>query len=302
MSLLTITVLGGALAGLGVLIVVRELLPAPPPDLTQALTRLKGPAARTTDKPAVVAVDAGTWATRAARLGWLLVAPRGPLPVPAAELRLLRQPPEAFLSRKVALALAGLALPAACLAGLPFVGVHPPVALPALASLAAGLAGFFIPDLVVRAQARTAREAFRHAVGAYLTLVALERAADGGPAEALHRAAAVGWAWTFARIQEALDRARLSGEPPWAPLGRLAEEMGVDELRDLADIIGLAGDDGAAVYDTLLAKAAGLRARALADAEAAANAASERMTLPAVLLGFGFLVLVCYPGLARVLT
>jgi len=78
--------------------------------------------------------------------------------------------------------------------------------------------------------------------------------------------------------------------------------MGVEELRDLADIIALAGDDGAAVYDTLVAKAAGLRARALADAEAAANAASERMTLPAVLLGLGFLILVCYPGLARVLT
>jgi len=174
--------------------------------------------------------------------------------------------------------------------------------VPAAAGVAGGLLGFVSPDLAVRARARGAREAFRHAVGAYLDLVALERAADGGPAEALHRAAAVGQAWTFVRIQEALDRARLSGEPPWAALAALAAEMGVDDLRDLADIIALAGDDGAAVYDTLVAKAAGLRARALADAEAEANAASERMTLPAVLLGLGFLILVCYPGLARVLT
>ena len=74
------------------------------------------------------------------------------------------------------------------------------------------------------------------------------------------------------------------------------------DLADLADIVALAGDDGAAVYDTLLAKAAALRNRTRADATAAANAASERMTLPAVLLGVAFLILVAYPALARVLT
>jgi hypothetical protein len=300
---LTLAVAGGALAGLGGLILVRELLPAAPPDLAQALARLDAPSPRAA-RPLADRDDAAG-AGSSARWGyWLarhLAAPHGRLPVPSAELRLLRLPVEEFLVRKVALGLLGLALPPVCVAVLALVGVRLPIALPAFAAVVAGIVGFVVPDFAVRARARAARQAFRHAVGAYLDLVALERAADGGPAEALHRAAAVGQAWTFVRIQEALDRARLSGEPPWAPLARLAAEMGVDDLRDLADIIALAGDDGAAVYDTLLAKAAGLRARALSDAEAQANAASERMTLPAVLLGFGFLILVCYPGLARVL-
>jgi tight adherence protein C len=75
----------------------------------------------------------------------------------------------------------------------------------------------------------------------------------------------------------------------------------VEELADLADVIALAGDDGAAVADTLAAKAAALRTRQLAESSTAANAASEKLTLPGVVLAFGFLVLVCYPALARVL-
>ena len=88
---------------------------------------------------------------------------------------------------------------------------------------------FFAPDLVVHGQAAEAREAFSAAVGAYLDLVALERAADGAPAEALTRAAAVADSWPFRRIRQALDRARLAGTPPWQALATLASEVGVDD-------------------------------------------------------------------------
>jgi Flp pilus assembly protein TadB len=169
-------------------------------------------------------------------------------------------------------------------------------------ALGLGVLFFVVPDLIVKAEAEAARAQFRRAVGAYLDLVALERAADGGPADALDRAARVAQGGAFTRIGDALARARLAGLPPWLALADLAEDIGITELRDLADIVAVAGDDGAAVYDTLVAKAAALRARVLSDAEAEANAASERRTLPAVLLGFGFLLLVCYPALARVLS
>ncbi len=98
-----------------------------------------------------------------------------------------------------------------------------------------------------------------------------------------------------------MEQARLAGTPPWETLAAVAGEIGVDDLADLADILAAAGDDGAAVYDALTAKAASLRSRQLAAAKAAANTASEKLTLPGVLLCFGFLLLVCYPGIARVL-
>lgn len=304
--------LGGAAAGLGLLLLAAELLPARP-DLASALARLD--AARTQQPPSATAAPSagltfasGGWSGMrglpAAVGGWLagrLAGPGGRLAVPAADLRVLERTPAWLFTRKAAAALAGLTVPAALLTVFAVLGVRLPIVLPMAVSLAAGVGGFLLPDLLLRTEAAEARAGFRRAVGAYLDLVALERAADGGPGEALHRAAAVGHGPAFTQIADALERARLSGTTPWQGLAHLAEQIGVTELKDLADIIALAGDDGAAVYDTLLAKAAGLRARALRETEADANAASERMTLPGVLLGFGFIVLVCYPALARVL-
>ena len=223
--------------------------------------------------------------------------------LPDADLALLRRGPGRVpAAQGHHSALVAFLAPAAALSALALVGLRLPVVVPLGVALGAGLVGFLAPDLAVRSRARTAREEFRRAAGAYLDLVALERAADGGPAEALHRAAEVAHGWAFVRIRDALDHARLAGRPPWEALADLAAEVGVPDLADLADIVALAGDDGAAVYDTLLAKAAALRNRTRADAQAAANAASERMTLPAVLLGVAFLILVAYPALARVLT
>ena len=73
------------------------------------------------------------------------------------------------------------------------------------------------------------------------------------------------------------------------------------ELSDVAEVVAIAGDDGAAIAATLAAKADALRAEQLADARAAANAASEKLTLPGVALAFAFLLLICYPALARIL-
>jgi pilus assembly protein TadC len=181
-------------------------------------------------------------------------------------------------------------------------GFHVGFAVPVAVTLAIAVGMSLVPDLAARNQAADARMDFRRAVGAYFDLVALERAAEGGPVDALTRAASVAHGWAFTRISDALIHARLTGTAPWVALAELAEQVGVSELTDLADVITLAGNDGAAIYDTLLAKARSIRAATLASTEATANARSETMTLPAALLGIGFVILVGYPALSRILS
>jgi Flp pilus assembly protein TadB len=285
---------------MGVAMLLRAWRPAPEP-LTSALHRIHQPAtpSRAIDPDSTRVsrwgLHAGGWLTdrlAADRFGWT---------VPRRDLALLGQSVESFGLRKLLMALFGLTLPGWIALPLLLLGVQLPVTLPALTGLLLAAGFFFAPDLVVRSAAREARDTFTASVGAYLDLVALERAADGGAAEALERAAAVADGWVFRRIRESLERARLSGLAPWSALTDLAAEVGVSDLADLADIVALAGDDGAAVYTTLTAKAAALRNRALAAARADANSASEKLTLPGILLCFAFLLLVCYPGVARVL-
>ena len=79
-------------------------------------------------------------------------------------------------------------------------------------------------------------------------------------------------------------------------------ELGISELSELAASITLAGVEGAKVRASLTAKAAAIRNRQLADAETTAQAATERMSLPLVLLFGGFLLLIGFPAVVHVLT
>ena len=66
--------------------------------------------------------------------------------------------------------------------------------------------------------------------------------------------------------------------------------------------MALAGTEGARVRASLAAKAASLRTHELAEAETADQAATERMSLPVVLLFAGFLLFLGYPAVEKVLT
>jgi tight adherence protein C len=127
-------------------------------------------------------------------------------------------------------------------------------------------------------------------------------AGGSGVEGALTDAASVGHGFTAARLRRALEAARLRREPPWLALGRLGEELGIDELLELAASMQLAGAEGAKVRASLAAKATSLRAHLLTEAETQAQAATERMSLPVVLLFAGFLVFIGYPAITRVLT
>ena len=278
----------GVLAGLGVFLAARELMPAPA-RLDAALARLDaGPG----PGPGPGAARSGKTAQRiAAELAWL--------PVPAADLALLGKDRAGFVASKVACGLLGLAFPA-LLAGLAaLAGTALPWSVPTIASLGLGAALFLAPDLVTRVNAAERRTDFRLALTSYLDLVALERGAGAGPTEALEAAAEIGDGWAFRRIAAALDAARRSGAAPWAALSRLARETGISELADVADIAEVAGQEGAKILDTLAARAASMRAQALTAERARAGSRSTTMVIPIALLGAGFLLLMIFPVVYR---
>jgi hypothetical protein len=293
MNLLPVVLAGGTV-GAGFALLVRELL-RPQPALGPALART-APATLTMPEPEL---------DRDEEWGRWLLARLERLPgvrIPTTNLALLGQGPGQFMLKKTALAGLGLLCPV--IATIPWIiaGVSLPFYVPAsVGLLIAGLL-FITPDLAVRDQAKRAREEFAHALSAYLDLVALKRAADAGPAEALEKAAEVGEGWPFLYLQGALRRARLEKIPPYEALMQLAHEYDLPVLDDVADIMRGSATDGAAVYKALRARTAALNAELLADQAAEANAASEKMTAPGALLAVLVMLLMAFPAVIRMLT
>ncbi len=94
--------------------------------------------------------------------------------------------------------------------------------------------------------------------------------------------------------------ARLTRTSPWTTLGQLGEELQISELTELAAALSLAGTEGAKVRASLAAKAAAMRQRSGAEAEGKANAATERMAMPGILMAFGFIIFIFYPALTQI--
>jgi Flp pilus assembly protein TadB len=282
-------IVAGVLGGLGAWLAVRELVPTGP-SLRAAVERLD----------ASQEIGAGSPARSGLRdLASSLAAAVPWLPVPATDLRLLGQERDEWLASKLGYGLAGLALVPVVSALYVLSGRSLPWTIPAAGSLAVGAALFFAPDLVTRVNAAEKRRDFRHALTSYLDLVALERGAGAAPTEALEAAARVGAGWAFERIGAALDEARKAIRPPWDALAQLSIETGIPELADLAEIAAIAGNDGARILDTLVARAESMRAEALAATKAQAGARSTTMVLPIAMLAGGFLVLLIYPDFYR---
>ncbi|MGW7425756.1 type II secretion system F family protein [Streptomyces sp. NPDC054813] len=293
MNLLPVVVTGGTV-GAGVALLIRELL-QPQPALGPALQR-SAPASLTMPEPELDREEVwGRW----------LLARLERLPgvrVPTVNLALLGQGPGQFMLKKTAFAALGLLCPV--IATIPWIiaGVGLPFYVPAVVGLIIAGLLFITPDLAVRDQAKRAREEFAHALSAYLDLVALKRAADAGPAEALEKAAEVGEGWPFLYLQGALRRARLEKIPPYQALTELAHEYDLPVLDDVADIMRGSATDGAAVYKALRARTAALNAELLADQAAEANTASEKMTAPGALLAVLVMLLMAFPAVIRMLT
>lgn len=167
-------------------------------------------------------------------------------------------------------------------------------------SIVAGILFFLIPDLSLREKARNRRRELRHQISAFLDLVSIHLSGGAGMERALADSAAQGTAWGFVEIKRALRQAQLANEPPWTALERLAQDLGSTELEELAAWLFLAGTSGSRVRASLHIKARGLRERALNEAETQAQQATERMSLPVVLMFSGFLGLIGYPAIAAI--
>jgi Flp pilus assembly protein TadB len=206
---------------------------------------------------------------------------------------------EMFLARTAAAALLGAVLPNAVLVPWALLGLVSFV-VPVWLVLIGAVVGAVVPYSRLRSDAEEKRRAFRHMVSAFLDLVSMNLAGGRGVPEALQAASNISDSWSMVRIRDTLEAARLQGITPWVALGQLGEEVDVDELRDLAAALALVAEDGAKVRDSLTARAASMRHRELADAEAKAEARSQSMLVAQLVMCAGFLVFLVYPALARV--
>lgn len=296
MNISPYAVIGGAVTGLGLVIAVRGILPGRP-DLGDVLSRMDATRLENLERRDS---QANTLMEKAG-VFLLRTVGEGTLRLPRQQLELVGRSPAAHLGRKLALALYGLLLPVlvvalANLAGYPF-----PVAIPAIAGIGLAVVFWLLPDLQLKQQATEAKEDFRYAVKAYLRLVQLEREADAAPTQALKRAAEVGEGWVFAKIRDTITRAELEGISPWEGLKRLSLELDVPELGAPADIIAIAGEEGAAVGDTLGAQAKSLSGALVTSAKAQANMASEKMVMPVAMLVLIMTVYIGYPAISRIM-
>lgn len=180
-------------------------------------------------------------------------------------------------------------------------GINVPVGGVALVALATAVVGFMLPDGLLARRAATARRDFRHAVSLFLELVVVVLAGGGGVETALHDAARSGTGPAFSQLRSTLAVAQQQGRSRWEALRSLGERIGSAELVELASSVQLAGTSGARVRESLRAKAGSVRDRELAESEAEALAASERMGAPLGGMFLAFILLFAYPALATVL-
>jgi Flp pilus assembly protein TadB len=291
---MTASILAGCAAGAGLALLIVAWWPAQR-SLDQALTMLRAPAS-------APPVEAAGWQ---ARLGEAVTRLTEPLGLRHAGLRadlaLLDRPLSGHMARKTLWAAgAGLAVPLLC--GLLDLGqVHVPLLAQTSVAVGLAVAGFALPDRLLRTAARRRRAHLRYTAAALLNLVAINLAGGAEVEEAVHNATRLGDSWGFTLLRQHLDRARLARQKVWAAWAQLGQDLDVAELRQLAQQVAIAGDEGARMRQALVAMAASLRDRELAEAEVRAGEASEHMVLPLTVLGAGFLLFLVIPALGRVL-
>jgi hypothetical protein len=282
----------GAMVGAGLAVLIYALIPASP-KLDPALSPMQSAVRRGGHNVGSAVPSRQAIAAWGGRTGWLRLSDLD------LDLAGLSQGDVAV--RKLTAAAIGFALPGSLVLVLAIFGVRVPFAVPLVACLAVGLGCSMLPDLDVRRRAKQAKRELTRAACMYLDLVALERAASAGPAQALEQAAGIAEGTSFRRIASAMRAAELDGRHAWDGLAELGERTGVAALVDAADIMRMSGQDGAAVYNTLRARAASLRGQILAETTAQAHADSEHMVIPATALVAVFVAFVGYPFLASLL-
>jgi Flp pilus assembly protein TadB len=292
----------GAVTGLGVFLLAVALMPRRQSLASQlaAYDAVRSETARV--KPRLIRDEESELSRRIGTALARFCAEQGwEFPSLRADLSLIGKSFENYLATKVLLGLFGFILVPILSAGLAVAGIHMPIMIPLWIALAFGAVFFFLPDLELRQKVGQRRKDFRHAVGAFLDLVAMNLSGGRGVPEALMAASEIGGGWPMWRIRDALANARITGLTPWQALGALGEEVRVDELKDLSSALGLVADDGAKVRESLTARAASLRRRELADLEGQAGERSQSMLVAQMLMCAAFMVFLGFPALLDLL-
>jgi Flp pilus assembly protein TadB len=161
-------------------------------------------------------------------------------------------------------------------------------------------AGFRWADAQLHDQAEARRAQMRHTLAVLLTLLTISLARGAGVEQALSESSSVCTGWAANRLRQVLGAARVLRRPPWQALGELGDDIGVAELTELAAAMALAGTEGARVRASLSARATAMRQAATSQMETDAEKASSRMSLPLLVLGFGYLIFLLYPPVVNI--
>ena len=282
--------------GIGLAAVVWGLFP-PPLTLRAALARLSG-------EHASVPTDVLTQGVGGARriCGQIVEVNVRKVPrlaeIVLPDLAITGTPTESFAVKVVGYA-AGLALLGPVLwAAMGAFRVHLSFEIPAVAVLVLGAAGAVTPFVDLHQAAERRRRHFCHSLSTYASLVSMAMAGAMGWSSALEVAASVSSTdWAMEEIAQVLVWAQAYRKQPYEGLERLATRFNLPDLTDLARAMSQAGD-GARIRDSLEAKGRSLRLKETAALEDTAQATTQKMLLPGVLLMAGFGVLVFYPALA----
>ena len=303
--MITWILLGGALSGAGVLMLV--LILAPPAvqpaaalaelDSQRDERRLRQEARRLNPRERALPDWLDALGYRAAALLRRTGIDLGAL---TSDLSVLGRSLERHLVASLLLGLLGFGAPL-LITALGALAGRPTGSLPLLACLVLGAAMAALPTVRLRSRAAQARRDFRHVVGSFLDLVSMSLGAGRGVPEALDAASTLSDDPAMARIRDALAAARLRGETPWAAMGRLGTTLRIDELRDLSAALALVAEDGAKIRESLSARATSMRRRELADAEGRAGENSESMLVAQLVIAIGFIVFLVYPALSGIM-
>ncbi len=161
--------------------------------------------------------------------------------------------------------------------------------------------GLYIPVHRLGTVAHQRRGQFSVSFSAFLELVNMMLAGGAGLETALVASSRAGDDWVFLELERVFETARATRQSPWNVLHEFGSRYDLSNALEVAASLQLAGEQGSRVRQSLSAKATTIRMRQLAEAEAEAHSATERMGVPTVLLFVGFIVLLGYPALTSVL-
>lgn len=201
-----------------------------------------------------------------------------------------------LVSSKLAGAVLGVGVSGLCLVLLQTAGGKNSSGMSMLVPLIAAVFGFMYPELKIRQLSKARRRSFLHSFSSFLDLTNILLAGGAGTETALVAAADSGDGWSFEQIRRVLTIAQSTRTSPWIELSRLGDTYALPQIKEIAGSIQLAGEHGARIRTSLAARAESLRYRQMSEVESSANAATERMGLPMVLLFISFIVLIGYPA------